>query len=432
LSEPSPRPAPLRAISRVDLTAACVNSVIGSAIFGLPGPLTELTGPWSPLAYVIAGLGIFTVVLCFAEVASRFEAAGGQYLYVSAAFGSIAGFHLGWLFLWTRISALGANLALFADYAGVLWPGLGTPVARVAMLAMVAAFLVAANVRGVRQASWTIDAFTVAKVLPLLVLIGLGLFHLRGEVLASQAVARPDWTSAILLLVFAYGGFESPLIAAGEARDPKRDAAPSLFFGLGIVAVVYVLVQLVVVGVLPNAGASKTAVADAFSVLVGTGGATVVAVAALVSTFGYSVGSTLQGPRLLYAMGERRDLPAVLARISRLYLTPDVAIVVYGVIAFALAAAGSFAAIATFSAIVRLAVYGLTCVAALILRRRRPGEAPGFRMPAAWLVAPLGVLFCIGLLLSRTFEQAGTLVALVLLGAALRAVARRGASASGV
>jgi amino acid transporter len=402
-----------------------VNGVIGSAIFGMPGEQAGLMGALSPLGYLLAALGVLTVVLCFAEVASRFREAGGPYLYHSVAFGPWVGFEAGWLFFWSRLTALAANLNLFADYAAVLFPPLAVPTARLAVLVLLAALVAAVNVIGVRQASWTINAFTLAKLLPLALLLLLGLPQVRGEVLATQAVEAHQWTKAILLLVFAYGGFEAPLIPAGEARDPRRDTAPALLLALAVVASVYLLVQLVVVGVLPRAaGSPTTAVADTFTLLLGPAGALLAAVGALVSTGGYALGAALQAPRLLFAMAVNRDLPGVLGRVHERFRTPHVAVVVFALVALGLAGAGSFAANATLSAIVRLAVYALTCASVLVLRRRDPGEAPAFAVPGAGLVAPLGVLFSLWLLSTRSFEQAGALVGLMLLGALLRGAAR--------
>jgi APA family basic amino acid/polyamine antiporter len=417
------RPTLVRAISRFDLTAAIVNGVIGSAIFGQPAKIAELTGSWSPLAYVIAGVGMLMVVLCFAEVASRFSEGGGAYVYCRDAYGPLTGFFAGWLLFWSRLTAYAANLNLFADFSGVLVPAATGDQARLVVLAIVSALLVAINVAGVRRASWTINAFTIAKLTPLVLLIILGLPRISGEVLATQIVGQYHWTEAVLLLVFAYGGFEAPLIPAAEAKNPRRDTAPALLMGIGIVATVYVLVQLVVVGVLPEAARSKTAVADAFGVLIGPTGATFVAVGALLSTYGYSAGATLQAPRLLLALAERRELPRPLAHVHERFHTPDVSIVAFALAGFALSAAGSFAANATFSAIVRLAIFALTCIAVVVFRRRFREEA-SFRIPAGPLVAALGVLFCAWMLTTRTFDQMGLLLALCVFGFILRFLTR--------
>ena len=418
------RPTLLRAIGRWDLTAAVVNGVIGSAIFGLPARLAALVGEWSPLACVLAGLGILAIVLCFAEVASRFLDPGGPYLYVRESFGGFAGFQAGWLTFWIRVTAVSANLDVFATSLGELLPaaraGLGRGLAMAAVMALVTAF----NVVGVRQATWKVDLFTLAKLLPLLLLIGLGLGRVSGDVLATQRVAQPDWTQAVLLLVFAYGGFEAPLIPAGEARRPQRDTAFALLVALALIAAVYTLVQLVVVGIVPQVAGSRAPVADAFRVLLGPAGATLASVAAMVSIYGYATGSTLQSPRVLFAMSERGELPGLFARVHPRFRTPVAAILAYSTLALLLAHFGNFESNARLSAIVRLVTYGTVCLALLSLRRRRPDDAPGFRLAAAGVVAPLGALFCLYLLTTRTFDQVWLLGAFVLAGVGLWAARR--------
>ncbi len=430
LSAPAPaRPALVRAIGRYDLAAAVVNAVIGSAIFGMPARQAALVGEWSPLAYLLAGLGILAIVLCFAEVASRFQDAGGPYLYARESFSAFVGFEAGWLTFWIRVTAVSANLDVFCTYLGELWPAARAGPGRAATMSAVMLLVTAFNIAGVRQATWKVNLFTLAKLLPLFLLLALGLPRLSGAVLATQAVAAPDWTQAVLLLVFAYGGFEAPLIPAGEARRPRRDTAFALLLALGVIAGVYTLVQLVVVGVVPGVAGSRAPLADAFRLLLGPGGASLAALAAMVSIYGYATGSTLQSPRVLYAMAERGELPRALAFVHPRLHTPVPAIVVYALLALALALPGSFESNARLSAIVRLVTYGLVCVALLVLRRRPDAEAPGFRLPAAGLIAPAGALFCLWLLTTRSFAQVWLLGVFVLVGALLWGLSRRRAQA---
>lgn len=416
-----------RAISRFDLTAALVNGVIGSAVFGMPATQAALTGTWSPLVCLVAGAGVLTIVLCFAEVASRFREAGGPYLYVREAFGPRLGFQAGWLTFWIRILSLAANLNVFVEYLGQVVPPLGSPLGRASVMVAMMAVLTAINVLGVRAATWTVDVFTVAKLAPLLLLILLGLPRLRPEVLATQAVAQPDWTSAILLLMFAYGGFEAPLIPAGEAKDPRRDTAFALLTALGVITAVYTLVQLAIVGIVPHLAGTKAPVAAAFGALLGPAGVLLAAVAAMVSIWGYSTGSVLQSPRVLYSMAERNELPRFLASVHRRFRTPHVAIVVFGVLTTAIAVHGTFEATATLSAIVRLVTYGLTCAALPALRLRRPDEAPGFRVRGAAMVVPAAMIFSLWLLGTRSFTQAWMLLVLVGMGILLQRVSWRAA-----
>jgi amino acid transporter len=220
--------------------------------------------------------------------------------------------------------------------------------------------------------------------------------------------------------MFAYGGFEAPLIPAAEAKDPRRDSGPALLLALALVAATYMLVQLAIVGVLPHAGASKTPVAGAFSVLIGPPGLVLAALAAMVSIYGYTTGNTLQTPRILHAMADRGELPSFLSTVHPKWRTPHVAILLYALVVLAIACVGSFAANATLSAIARLVTYGLTCAALPILRRRE-GELPaGFRVRAGALVAVAGSGFCLWLLSTRSWDQAGWLLAIVATGALLR------------
>lgn len=416
----------VRAIGRWDFTALVVNGVIGSSIFGMPAVLAALTGAWSPVAMLLAALGILPIVLCHAEVASRFRAAGGTYLYAREAFGGLVGFQAGWLSFWIRVTSMGANLNVFVNYFSEMVPAAGPPLGRALTMVVVTALVTLVNLRGVRQSARTVDLFAVAKVAPLAGLVLLGVWYIRPAVLSAQPVATPDWTQAILLLVFAFGGFEAALIPAGEVRDPRRDAGFSLLVALGIVASVYMLVQLAVVGLVPNAAAAKAPVAAAYGVILGGIGVTVASVAAMVSTYGWTLGSTLASPRILYSMSERGDLPAWLGHVHPRFRTPDVAILAYAAAGLLFGLTGGFAANATISAIIRLVTYGLVCVALVVLRRRRHVEPPAFRLRAGGPVAALGLAFCAWLVSTRTFTQAWVLLALIAVGAALWWAAGRG------
>jgi amino acid transporter len=418
------RPVLVRAIGRWDLTALVINGVIGSSIFGMPSVLAALTGAWSPVTAVLAGLGILTIVLCHAEVASRFKDAGGSYLYAREAFGSGVGFQAGWLSFWIRVTSMGANLNVFVDYLAQLAPAAGGSAGRAAVMCAVTALVTALNVIGVRQGSRAVDVFTLAKLLPLLLLVALGLSRIRSEVMATQAVATPDWTQAVLLLVFAYGGFEAALIPAGEAKDPRRDSAFALLTALAVVATVYALVQLTVVGTVPRVAAVRAPVAAAFGALMGSGGLVFASLAAMISTYGWTVGAALTSPRILYSMAEQGELPARLARVHPRFRTPDISIYAFSAGGLAFGLAGGFAANATASAIARLVTYALVCGSLLVFRRRAQMEVPGFRVPAGAAVAVTGMGFCAWLLSTRTFTQAWVLLAIMAVGFVLWAVSR--------
>jgi amino acid transporter len=409
------RPALIRAIGRWDLTAAVVNGIIGSAIFGLPGAIAALTGALSPLTAVVAGAALLCIVFCIAEVASRFSEQGGMYLYARTAFGPTVGFQVGWLFLWTRALSAAANINLLAVYLAELVPGAGVGAGRVLTMAVVVSVWFAVNLIGVRQATWAINAFTLAKLAPIALLIVLGLPQIDPAIIATQHATEPDWAQALVLLMFALGGFETALVAAGEQKNPQRDAARALILGVGVVAAIYALVQLVVIGTVANVGGEAAPFARALDALLGAPGLVLASVAAVVSVFGWGLLSVMQAPRMIAAMAERRELPSALARIHPRFRTPDTALLVFALVIFTIACAGSFTAIAALSAIVRLVYYAIICAALPVLRRREAEPAP-FRLPLAGLVLPLAIGFCLWLLSTRSFDQAWILLVLIMLG----------------
>jgi amino acid transporter len=436
-AEPSPTGL-VRVIGRWDLTAAIVNGVIGSSIFGMPDDIARLCGVLSPLAYLLAGLGILAVVLSFAEVASRFDEAGGPYLYARSAFGPLVGFQAGWLTFWIRTTAVAANLNIFVDYLAQSWAWAGSALGATVVMTAVMGVITAINVVGVRQATWAIDLFTVAKLLPLALLVLLGLPAFSSEVAASQAVAAPQWREAILLLVFAFGGFETPLLAAGEARRPQRDSAFALLMALAVIAAVYMLVQVAVIGLVPGVAGHRAPLAAAFQLLIGPAGVALASAAAMVSVYGWATGSVLHTPRLLFAMAQRRELPGVLGSVHARFRTPVVAIVAYAVLSLAFALygrlqpEGGFHWNAVLSAIVRLVTYGLTCVALVVFRRQAAAPAAAFRAPAGPLVASVATLFCLWLLVTRSWAYTGLLLAFMAAGLLLWWPSRRRPAVAGV
>jgi basic amino acid/polyamine antiporter, APA family len=420
----APSPTLLRVIGRRDLTAVVINSVIGAGVFGLPSVVAGLTGTWSPLVVLLGALGIMPIVLCVAEVGSRFDVAGGPYRYTQQAFGETAGFHVGWLLIWTRLLSGGAILNVMTSYLATIVPWVGTPAGRAITMIVAVVLFTAINVRGVKQAAWTVNLFTIAKLLPLLLLIIVGVVLLRGDVIATQQVRTPQWTDALLQMVFAYAGFEVALVAASEMRRPREDSAFALIVAMLIITAIYALTQLTVMGVLPNAAASKAPIADTLRAMLGATGGVIGSLGATVSAYGWLTGNALLVPRMPFSMAERGELPRAFARVHQTFRTPHIAIIACSVIALAIGLAGTFAATATLSAIGRLIVYGMTCGSLMILRRR--GHPPaGFMVPGGPIFAVIGIMFSIWLLSTRSFTQAWMIGAIILAGIIGRWLARR-------
>ena len=422
------RPTLIRAIGRWALTAAVVNSVVGSGVFGLPSTLARFAGEWSPLTVLIAGVGIFVIVLCFAEVGSRFDDSGGPYLYTREAFGPTLGFQVGWLHIWARIFSAAAVLNILNGYIAPLIPWTATTTGRASVMIGVMVLVTTINVVGVRQASWTVNAFTIAKLLPLVLVIVFGLAQFDNSVVATQAVTEPRWTEAVLLLMFGYGGFESAIVAGSESRNPMRDTAFALIAAMLMITVIYCLIQIAVIGVLPNAAASKAPIAESLRELFGPAGLTLGSIAVIISVYGWLTGFSLMSPRIMYAMSTRGELPTVLAQVHPTFRTPSIAIVLNSAIALAIGLASNFEQLATFGAISRLGVFIATCSALIALRKKR-GIPETFRAPGGPVLAIAGIAFCVWLLSTRRLDQAWLLPLVLATGGlawlASRASARR-------
>jgi len=284
-------------------------------------------------------------------------------------------------------------------YLGEFWPGFSRREVGVAVLALLLGTLASVNYRGVGQGSRISSVIAAAKLtgLGLFVIVGLAWMGGHGAVQAAPAPAGTGpWLEALLILVFAYGGFEAALMPLAEAKDPERDAPVALFTALAASAIIYTLVQVVVTWTLPDAATLPRPVAAAAAVFLGPIGGGLMAIVAITSTFGYLAGGMVNVPRLTFAMAEQGDLPRPFAAVHRVFRTPHVSIICYAVLTFALAVNGNFLKNLTLSVVARLITYGLVCAALPVLRARdgTPKAAPraAFRLGAGPVFAVLGVL----------------------------------------
>jgi basic amino acid/polyamine antiporter, APA family len=393
------QPGLVRAIGRWSLAALVVNSIIGSGIFGLPATVAGLLGKRSVVAVLIAGVAMGVIMACYAEVASQFSEAGGPYLYARTAFGRLMGILVGWMLYLAQTAAPAANANLFVIYLAEFWPAAKQPWPRFAILTLLVGFLALINALGARQGTVVSNVFTVAKILPLLMVVLAGaavtIFHPAPWGSAGPLPASA-WMKAIVLLIFAYGGFESALAPMSEAKDPGRDAAFALFVALITCTAIYVLVQWVVVGVLGPASTSDRPLAEVARVTMGNRGARLVAIGALISVYGYLSAKLLGMPRVTFALAQGGDLPQAFAAVSRRFHTPWFSILFFGTAVWGLAIMGNFAWNVTLSVVARLFYYGVVCAALIALRRKHP-MAAGYRLPGGPLLAVFGVGIAVAL-----------------------------------
>ena len=400
----------VRAIGRWSLAALVVNSVIGSAIFGLPSVIARMLGRRSPWAVLLAGLAVGVIVACFAEVASRFSEGGGPYLYAREAFGRFIGIETGWVFWLARLTAPAANANLFVIYLGEFWPRAGQPMPRFVMITLLIGVLAWVNLRGVRAGMQVSNVFTVAKLAPLVVVAVAGAWYVLAKhpLTPAPVPAGPGaWLKAMLLLVFAYGGFEAALTPMSEASNPQRDVAFGLFAALITCTVLYTVMQFAVVFALPDAAHSARPVADLARLVFGPVGAALTAIGALLSVYGYLSANMLAVPRITYALSEQGDFPPIFSAVHSRHHTPYFSILVFALLTWLLALLGSFDWNLTLSAVARLFYYGLVCVSLPVFRRRQP-EGAVFRLPGGILLSVLGTLVCV-VLITRV-DLSGSLI----------------------
>jgi len=413
----SPPPARLlRVFGLPGLTAIAVNGVIGSGIFVLPATVAGLLGPASPVAYLLAALVAALVVACFAEAGSLFDRTGGPYLYAREAFGPFVAFQVGWAFFLSRLAAAAAIANAFASYLGYLWPTAGGA-GRALVMTVLLATLAAVNVAGVRYGGWTVNVLTVAKLVPLLLFVSVGLLHADAE--RYSLIAVPDSSrlrQASLLLIFAFGGFENASVPGDESKDPKRHLPVALLAAVALTAVLYVLIQIVALGTLPGLARDPTPLASAARTFLGPAGALAIALGAVVSTAGSSSALALVGPRILYALAEGGQLPAALARVHERHRTPHVAVVVFTLLAWAAALLGDFARLAAVSAVARLVFSAATCLAVPVLRRKTPAPERRFRVPGGVLIPAAAAGLSLWLLTGLEPSQAATGAAALVAG----------------
>ncbi len=374
-----------------------VNSIIGSGIFALPADVARLIGRASPWAVLLAGVAAGIIMACFAEVASQFSQAGGPYLYCRAAFGRLVGIETGWMLWLVRLAAPAATANLFVIYSGEFWPHAKEPLPRFLILTFLYGVLTLINYRGVQASTRVSNLFTAAKLVPLfLVAIAGAVYMLSGHrtaTLLPEAVGSGAWLKACLLLVFAYGGFETALTPLSEAKNPRRDAAFALFTALITCILLYSVIQWVVVGILPDPGHSERPLADVAQLVFGGRGAAFVSVGALISVYGYLSANMLGVPRITFALAENGDFPSIFAAIHPRFRTPYVSILAFALLSWLLALFGSFTWNATLSAVARLLYYGLVCAALPVFRRKQPGAAM-FRLPGGIVFAIVGTGIC--------------------------------------
>jgi amino acid transporter len=399
----------VRAIGVPGLTANIVNSTIGAGIFVLPALVAKGLGPAAPLAFIACALAMILFVTCFAVAGSRISLTGGLYAYVEVAFGRYVGFLAGVLYCLTAVAAVAGVVNVFVDSIATLAPSLGNPILRAGLIFLVYGTLVFINVRGVREGAGAVTVVTIAKLLPILLFVCAGIFFIHPANIGwSSWPGSKALGDSVVVLMFAFVGIEVALIPSGEVKNPARTVPRSAYLALVITTVIYIMIQLVAQGTLGAdlANHPTAPLAEAAALFLGNLGRTILLVGATISAFGFVTSDILSSPRMLFAFGRDGALPAWFAHVHPRYRSPDVAIISYAIIAFALSLTSSFAALAVLSNVAVLLMYLLCCAGCwLLVQRNVCADGAPFNFPGVKIVPGLAIIAILWILWHATLRE---------------------------
>ena len=385
----------IRSVGTLGLSANIINIIIGSGIFALPAIIALQMGTASIFAYVFCGILITLITLCFAEAGSKVTNTGGPYTYIETAFGDYAGFIAGIFAVASGVLSDAAVSNALINVLASVNPLFAVQWIRLASLFFFFFGLAFVNIIGIKQGMGLVKFNTVVKLIPLLLLIIFGWkavsfsnFHMDSLPRLSQLGATS------LILFFAFVGVESGLIVGGEVINPRRTVPKAILISISTVVFVYILIQMVAQGVLGKELVNFRAapLAETAKVIFGPVGYIILIAGAGISMFGYLSGSILSNPRVLYALARDKVIPInPLSRIHKSYATPYIAILVYVIIGFILAATGTFEQLVIIATSSILILYFGVALSVLKLRTFK-SEAEEFRIPGGWVVPVLSML----------------------------------------
>ncbi|QNP39431.1 APC family permease [Lysobacter solisilvae (ex Woo and Kim 2020)] len=400
----------LRAVGTFALTAAVINVIVGGGIFRMPSALATQMGAAAPLALVAGALAIIPIALCFAAVGSRVQVTGGPYSYLGATFGPFAGF-VGGALMWISnfTSSAGVAAALSVQVANLV-PAFAPPLPRALLLTFVYAALFALNAFGVKLGARAITTLAALKLTPLFLLAAIGVFFVDWSQVSFAIGDVPSWGAlgaSMVLVMFAYSGMETALVPSGEINDPARDVPRATMVAILLVVLLYLALQIVGQGLL-GAGLAQSGVpvADTAGALWGPGRVLLLATACISMT-GFLMGNLFGTARLVFALGRDGYLPRMFGTVSAAHRVPLWALAAHALLAWVLAIAGNFDALALISGGAICLVYGLVSLAAwraqaLDLRER--GDAP-FVLPGGFAIPLLAIAAMVAITATLTRKE---------------------------
>ncbi len=388
-----------RSLNRYDVVCIGINGIVGAGIFLLPGKIAALAGPSSILIYLLCGLLCLAIALCFAEMGGMYQQTGGAYLYARDTFGPMIGFMVGWMIWISAIIGWATMASGFLLYLRYFSPDLSEGWSGKIIITALIIGLSILNFLGVKIGARIINFFTISKLIPLFIFILWGFSHV--EVSSLRPIFLFDGNnigSAVVIALFAYTGFEHLSVPAGEMRNPRKDIPKAFFLVIVGSTIIYVLVQTVAIGTFPQLAGSEKPLADAATFFMGPAGGLIIAIGALLAIAGINSGIALTGPRNLYALSKDGFFPGLFSKIHPQFHTPYVAIIICSSLTLVLTLTGTFEYLVFASVLVSLLQYIPTCLAVIVLRRKRPEVLRNYKIPGGYTVPCLALVTCCWLL----------------------------------
>ena len=401
------------------LIANSINIIVGAGIFILPVLIAERLGTASIWAYLICGVLMVFIMLCFAEVGTKITRSGGAYSYIEEAFGKYFGF------ITTNIFIFGAALMATAAVANGLVSTLAyfLPVfrlqwVRILFFAVMFGGLVFTNIRGIGKAIFLVKFNTVAKLTPLLLISVFGWFFIKKANLGiTYGDSFPDIGEMSLILIFAFVGAETALNVSGEIKDPLKTIPRGIMLSILIVVLLYILIQITVQGILGESITDfrEAPLAETARRMIGPAGATIVIIGALFSMFGNISGMVLNMPRVLFAASRDKVIPlSALSKVHKKFLTPHISIVIYGCLGFIFAAAGEFKQLAMLSSASYLLIYLGVVLSAIRFRIAGRDDEGSYKIPGGYFIPGLSAIVILWLLSNLPLKELGAMVIFLL------------------
>ena len=395
-----------RGITKWSLVLLTINSIIGAGIFGLPSKIFQSAGVYSIAAFFACAAVVLIFILCYAEVSSRFDKTGGPYIYTLASFGKFPAFLMGWLLLLSRIFTYATLINLIPTYLTFFSPQFSDPVVRIMIMLIITAGIFYVNHIGVKNLAVVSNVFTLSKLIPLAVFIIAGLFFLQPSLFElKETPSVPAFSNSVLLLVFAFGGFETVLITSGEIKDPSKTLPFALLIATAVVAFFYILIQVVCIGTLPGLASTEKPLADAATGFMGKGGGLLITTGAVVSILGTLMVIILGGSRLPYALSEEKQFPSWFSYVHPKYKTPTHSLICVAIAAFAVAVSWTFISALTISAIIRVIGYMVGCLSLLMLRIKMKEQKDFYKIKYGDIIAIAGTLISFWLLSAAKWSE---------------------------